>query len=105
MWGVDVDGAFCLLCCPTADGHWPGMQSLGFGKVLSCFVVELFFGRVADLTGPHTMIVRLGHRALGPMLIGLITPCGAVPSSNHPYPRVCKLLRWFALLWWRRFES
>jgi hypothetical protein len=51
------------------------------------------------------VIVRLGPWALGLTLLGLITPYEVVPSSDHPYMRVCKLLRHFALLWWRRFES
>jgi hypothetical protein len=68
-------------------------------------VATPFLGGVIDLTGPHIVIVRPGLRALGLTLFGLIIPCGPVPSSGHPYLRVCELLRRFSLLWWRRFES
>jgi hypothetical protein len=70
---VDVDRTSCLLCCPTAGVSWPSAQSLWFGKVLPCLVAKPFLGGVNALTGPHVMTVRLGPRALGPMLFGLIT--------------------------------
>jgi hypothetical protein len=103
--GVDVDGTSYLLHRPTIGGCWPVAQSLWFGKVLPCLVVNPFFGGVPTLTSPHAAAVRSGPRALGPTLSGPITPCGVVLSSDHPYPRVCKLLRRFTLLWWRWFES
>jgi hypothetical protein len=54
--------------------------------------------------GPHATTVRLGPRALGLMLPGLITPCGMVLNSHYPYPGARKPLRRFTLLWWRKFE-
>jgi hypothetical protein len=51
------------------------------------------------------MTVRPGPRVLGSTLSGRITPRGVVPSSDHPYLGMCKLLRRFTLPWWRRFES
>jgi hypothetical protein len=95
--GVDVDGTSCLLRRPTAGGCQPSAQSLWFGKVLPCLVAKPFLG-VTALMGPHATMFRSGPRVVGPTLSGLITPCGAVPSLDHPYPWVCKLLRWFALL-------
>jgi hypothetical protein len=68
-------------------------------------VTKLLPGGVAAPMGPHAVIVRSGSRSLGPTSCGLITPCGAVLSLGNPYPRVCKLLRRFALFWWRWFKS
>jgi hypothetical protein len=67
-------------------------------------VSKLHLGGVATLTGPHATTVRPGPKALGPMLSHLITPCGVALSSDDPYRMVCRLLRRFALLWWRTFE-
>jgi hypothetical protein len=86
--GVDVDGISCPLRHPTACGCWPDALSLWFRKVLPCLVAKPSFGGVTVLMGPHAMTVRPGPRALGPMLPGLITPCGVVLSSHHPYPVV-----------------
>jgi hypothetical protein len=89
--GVVVDGTSCLLRHPTVGGCRPGAQSLWFRKVLPYLVVKPFFGGVTALMGPHVVTVRLELRALGPTLPSLIIPCGVVPSSDHLYPRVCKL--------------
>jgi hypothetical protein len=102
--GVDVDRIAYPLCYPPPVGVGL-VYSLWFWKVLLGLVAKALFGGVAALMGPHAVTIRLGPGALGPTLSGLIAPCGAVLSSDHPYPRVCQLLRWFALLWWRRFES
>jgi hypothetical protein len=60
---------------------------------------------VTALGGPHAMTVRLGPMPLESTLLCLVTSCGMMLSSVHPYPRECKLLRWLAFPWWRRFES
>jgi hypothetical protein len=65
-----------------------GYVSLWLGRVLPFLVAKPSFGGVTALIGPHAMTVRLGPRALGPMLPGLITPCGVVLSLHHPYPVV-----------------
>jgi hypothetical protein len=96
--GVDVDGTSYPLCRPIMGGRWPSAQSLWFGKILACLVTKPFFGRVTALMDPHATTIRLGPRAPGPTLSGLITLCGEVPSSYKSYPRVCKLLRRLALL-------
>jgi hypothetical protein len=57
------------------------------------------------LGGSRAVTVRPGPRAFRQMLLGLVTPRGAVLSSVHPYPRVCKFLRRLAFPWRRRFES
>jgi hypothetical protein len=84
--GVDVEEISCPLRRFTACGCWPDALSLWFGKVLHCMVSKPCFGGIAALTGPHAMTVKLGLRALGPMSPGLITTCGLVLSSHHPYP-------------------
>jgi hypothetical protein len=86
--GVDANRISYLLRPPTACGCWPDALILWLGKVLPCLVVKPSFGGVATLMGPHAVTVRLGPRALGPMPPGLITPCGVVLSSHHPYPVV-----------------
>jgi hypothetical protein len=101
---VDADGISYLLCPPTTCGCWPDALSLWFRKVLPFLATKPSFGGVAALTDSHATTVRLGPRALGPMLPGLITPCGVVLSSHCPYQLARKLLRWLALAWWRRFE-
>jgi hypothetical protein len=103
-WGLMQMGYPCLLRCPTAYGCQPDALSLWFGKVLPCLVAKPSFRGVAALTGPQATTIRLGRRALGPMLPGLITPCGVVLSLHHPYPVAWKLLRRLALPQWRRFE-
>jgi hypothetical protein len=86
--GVDADGISCPMRHPTPCGCWPDALSLLFRKVLPCLVARPSFRGVAALTGPHATTVKLGPRALGPMPPGLITPCGVVLSSHHPYPVV-----------------
>jgi hypothetical protein len=71
----------------------------------SCLVTKPLLGGVAALAGPHAVTARSGPKAIGPMMSGLITPRGAVLSSDHSYLMMGKLLRRFALLQWRRFES
>jgi hypothetical protein len=61
---------------PTACGCRPDALSLWIGKVFSCLVAKPSFGGVTALTGHHAMTVRLGPRALGPMVPSLMTPCG-----------------------------
>jgi hypothetical protein len=65
------------------------MWSIGFERVLPCLAAKPFFGGVTTPTGPHSMIVRLGSRVFGLTLLGQMTPCGMVPSFDHPYPRGC----------------
>jgi hypothetical protein len=84
--GDVADEISCPLHCPIACGCWSDKLSLWFGKVLPCLVAKPSVGGVAALMGPHAATVKLGPRALGPMLPGLITPCGVVLSSHHPYP-------------------
>jgi hypothetical protein len=74
--GVDADGTSCLLCRPTNSGCRPATHSLWFGKVLPYLVAKPFFGGVIALMGPHATTVRLGPKAIGQTLSGLITPCG-----------------------------
>jgi hypothetical protein len=103
-WKADVDKAFHPLCHPSmSSDHAYGVP--GFGKVPPSLAPKLFLGEVTALRGLHAMTVRLGPRALGPTLPGLVTLCGVVPSLVHPYPGVCKLLRRLAFPRWRRFES
>jgi hypothetical protein len=84
--GVDADGISYPLHHPTTYGCWPDALSLWFGKVLPCLVAKPSIGGITALMGPHAVTVSLGPRALGSMLLGLITPCGVVLSSHHLYP-------------------
>jgi hypothetical protein len=102
---IFLDHQACLLHRPNASGCQPGTQSLWFGKVLPCLVAKPFFGGVATHMSPQAATVKPGPRALGLTLSDLITPHGLMPSSDHPYPRVCEHLSHFILLWWRRFET
>jgi hypothetical protein len=72
------------------------------GKVPPCLASKSFLAGVTAPRGPHIAYVRSR-----PFLGGesLVTPCGAVLSSVHPYLRVCKLLRRLAFPQWRWFES
>jgi hypothetical protein len=99
---VHADGISCPLRSPTTCGCFPDAMSVWFGKVLPWLVSMPSFVGVAALMAPQCGV---GPRTLGPMPPGLITPCGVVLSSYHPYPVACKLVRWLALPWWRRFES
>jgi hypothetical protein len=83
--GVNVDGISCPLHHPITYGCRPDASSLWFGNVLPCLVAKPFFGGVAALMGPHAVSVRLGPKAIGPMLPGLITSCGMVLSLQYPY--------------------
>jgi hypothetical protein len=65
--------AFCAVPPPVGVGL---PHSLWFRKVLPYLVAEPFFGGVIALMGPHATTVRLGPKAIGQTLSGLITPCG-----------------------------
>jgi hypothetical protein len=95
--GVDAVRISCLLRRPSTYGCQPDALSLWFEKVLPCLVTKPSFAGVTALMDPHATTVRLGPRAVGPMPPGLITPCGVVLSSHHPYLVAWKLLWQLAL--------
>jgi hypothetical protein len=95
--GVDVDRTSCPLRCPPPVGVNLAYRVFGSGRFFLALSPN-HFGAVTALMGPHTITVRPEPKALRATLPGLITPCGVVPSSDHPFPRVCHLLRQFALL-------